>query len=172
MNARLPKDPLDDPIAEFVQAVDEFLAMNLDFEAPAPITSDPNGGWDEVKRIWEHTKQAVRKLHTSFVGVQPEVNERLEVVSAKGSVVLGLTDDPLITGPTNELMALASQVGGEINKFGSVLAKAASVLGFFAMMLELAGMKKRLEPLSARITAARDALIAYNLMRTRPPEPA
>lgn len=172
MNARLPKDPLDDPIAEFVQAVDSFLSMNLDLETPAPIASNPNGGLDEVKRVWEEGKKALRRLHVSFTGVQPEVTERLDAISAKGSIVLSLTEDPHIIDPVNELMGLASEVRGLNDRLGSALGKAESVLGFVFLFLELAGIKTRLEPLSARIAAARDNLISYNLMRARPDEPA
>lgn len=172
MTARQPIDPLDDQISEFLQAVDSFLTMNVGFETPVPIASNPDGGWDEVKRVWEEGKQAFRKMHASFMGVQPAVNEKLEDVSAKGSIILGLTEDPHIIDPVNELMGLASEVRREFDRFGSALGKAASVLGFVSLILELSGMKTRLVPLSTRIVAARDNLIAYNLMRPRPPESA
>lgn len=167
-----PKDPLDDPIAEFVQAVDDFLSMNLDFDAPTPVASNPNGGWDEVKRVWEEVKRALRKAHVSIVGVQPEVTERLEVVTVKGAVVLELTKDPHIVGPVNDLMELMAEVRAVVNKLESLLGKAASVLGFVTLILEVVGLKARLEPLSARIVAARDNLIAYNLLRQPPPDSA
>jgi hypothetical protein len=169
MPAPQPKDPLDDPIAEFVRAVDEFLSMKLDFEPPQQIApAGPDGSWEDVKRVWEEGKGAIRKAHASFVGVQPEITERLEVVAAKGSVVLELTDDPHIVGPVNDLMRLMSEVRAEINRLESTLGKAASVLGFVSLILEAVGLKTRLVPLSAQIVAARDALIAYNLMRTPP----
>jgi hypothetical protein len=107
MPAPQPKDPLDDPIAEFVRAIDEFLSMNLDFDSPPPIQpAGPNPTWDDIKRVWEDSKRALRKAHGSFVGVQPEITERLEVVTVKGAVVLELTDDPHIVGPVNDLMEL------------------------------------------------------------------
>jgi hypothetical protein len=173
MSAPLPNDPLDNPIAEFVQAIDEFLSMNLDFDTPPPIQpAGPNPTWADIQRVWEDCKHAIRKAHTSFVGVQPGITERLEVVGVKGAVVLDLTDDPHIVGPVNELVELMVEVRGVIDHMGSVLGKAASVFGFIALVLEYAGLKDRIVPLSARIVAARDALIAYNLMRPRPPYPA
>jgi hypothetical protein len=169
MSAPLPKDPLDEPIAEFVRAVDEFLSMNLDFDTPPPIEpAGLNPTWAFIQRVWEDAKRAIRKAHASFVGVQPEVTERLEVVTVKGAVVLELTDDPHIVGPVNDLMELMVEVRTVITRLESTLGKAASVLGFVTLILEVVGLKARLVPLSARIVAARDALIAYNLMRTPP----
>lgn len=173
MSAPLPKDPLDEPIAEFVRAVDEFLSMKLDLEPPDQIAPlGPNSSWEDVKRVWEESKRVIRKAHASFVGVQPEVTERLELVAVKGSIVLELTDDPHIVGPINDLMRLMSEVRAEISRLESTLGKAASVLGFVTLILEMAGLKTRLVPLSAQIVAARDALIAYNLMRTPPRDSA
>jgi hypothetical protein len=106
------------------------------------------------------------------MGVQPGISERLELVSTKGAVVLDLTDDPYIVGPVNELTELMVEVRGVITHMGSVLGKAASVFGFVALVLEYAGLKARIAPLSTRIVAARDALIAYNLMRTPPRDSA
>jgi hypothetical protein len=57
MSAPLPKDPLDEPIAEFVRAVDEFLSMKLDLEPPDQIAPlGPNSSWEDVKRVWEESK--------------------------------------------------------------------------------------------------------------------
>lgn len=159
MTAPLPKDPLDDAIAAFVQAVDEFLSTNLDFDTPAPVQPG------DLKRMWEDIKQGLRKLHVALVGVKPEVAERLEVVMAKGAVVLDLTDDPQIIGPVNELMALMAEVRTVVTKLESLVGKAASVLGFLALILEVVGLKSGLAPLSVRIVTARDNLIAYNLLR-------
>lgn len=173
MNAPLPKDPLDEPIAEFVQATDRFLSMNLDFDSPPPIKpAGPNPTWADIQRVWEDAKRALRKAHASFVGVQPEVTERLEVVTAKGAVVLELTDDPNIVGPVNDLMGLMEEVRTVITKLESTLGKAESVLGFVTLILEVAGLKTRLVPLSARIRVARDSLIAYNIMRQPPRDSA
>lgn len=173
MTAPSPKDPLDDPIAEFVQAVDGFLSTNLDFDALPPNEhAGSNPTWADIQRKWEDTKRAMRKLHTSLVGVQPEVTERLEVVTVKGAVVLSLTDDPHIVGPVNELMELMGEVRAVVTKLESLVGKAASVLGFVVLILEVVGLKARLVPLSARIVAARDNLIAYNLLRQPPPESA
>ena len=158
---------------EFVRAVDEFLSMKLDFEPPDQIAPlGPNSSWEDVKRVWEESKRVIRKAHASFVGVQPEITERLELVAVKGSIVLELTDDPHIVGPINDLMRLMSEVRAEISRLESTLGKAASVLGFVTLILEMAGLKTRLVPLSAQIVAARDALIAYNLMRTPPRDSA
>jgi hypothetical protein len=173
MSAPLPKNPLDDPIAEFVRAIDEFLSMNLDFDTPPPIEpAGPNPTWADIQRVWEDAKRAIRRAHASFVGVQPEVTERLEVVTVKGAVVLELTDDPHIVGPVNDLMELMVEVRAVITKLESTLGKAASVLGFVTLILEVVGLKARLVPLSARIVAARDNLIAYNLMRQPPRDSA
>jgi len=173
MSQRLPKDPLDGPINQFVQAVDDFLTMNLEFDNPPEIPSaGPNPTWADVQRVWEDCKHALRKAHASFMGVQPEITERLEIVCGKGAVVLDLTEDPNIVGPVAELTELMVEVRGVITHMGTALGKAASVLGFFALVMEYAGLKNRIPPLSARVVVARDALIAYNLMRTPPPESA
>jgi hypothetical protein len=165
MGAPLPNDPLDIPIAEFVAAIDAFLSVNPDFDPPEIA---PAATLADLQRVWEDCKHLIRKAHASFVGVQPEVTVRLEAVAAKGAVVLELTADPLIVDPVTELMELMVEVRGVIDHIGSVLGKAASALGFVALLLEYAGLKTRIPPLSARVVAARDALIAYNLMRPRP----
>src|SRR5262245_38139525 len=122
------KDLLDDPIAEFVEAIDGFLSMNLDFDNPPEIPpAGPNPTWADIQRVWEDCKHAIRKAHASFMGVQPGISERLELVCGKGAVVLELTDDPHIVGPVNELTELMVEVRSVITHMGSVLGKAASV---------------------------------------------
>ncbi|PVA74273.1 hypothetical protein [Mycobacteroides abscessus] len=174
MPAPQPKDPLDDPIAEFVQAIDDFLSVNLNFDTPPPIdrTGPNKTTWADIQRAWEDLKRALRKAHASLVGVQPEVMERLEVVATTGATVLELTEDPCIVGPVNDLLALMEEMRTVITRLESTLGKAASVLGVLALLFEAAGLKSRLDPLSSRIATARDNLIAYNLMRPHPPESA
>lgn len=172
MSTPLPHDPIDDAVTEFVRAIDAFLAMDLGFEVPAPTTQNPNGGWDELKRVYEELKQKLRKAHVAFKGVEPEIIKRLEVVTAKGSAVLEITSDPNIVAPVQDLNGMAAELQVILNRFGTALGKAESLLGVFALLLELLGLKQRLDPMSARFTAARDNLIAYNLMRPRPPESA
>ncbi|GAB4621037.1 hypothetical protein MOKP38_45860 [Mycobacterium avium subsp. hominissuis] len=46
------------------------------------------------------------------------------------------------------------------------------MLGFVTLILEMVGLKGRLVPLSPRIEAARDNLIAYNLLRQPPRDSA
>lgn len=94
--------------------------------------------------------------------MQPEVTERLEVVTVKGAIVLGLTD----------LVELMAEVRTVVAKLESLFGKAASVLGFVTLILEMVGLKGRLVPLSPRIEAARDNLIAYNLLRQPPRDSA
>lgn len=165
-----PKDPLDDPIAHFVRAVDEFLATNLDFEPPPQASNE--GGLEALKRNWEELKRAIRKIHASIAGAQPEFTERLRLIAARGVVVLDLTDDPYIVNPVNDLMRMASELRADIDKLETILGKATSILGVVVMVLEMAGIKARITPLQSQIAAARDDLIAYNLMRTPPPESA
>jgi hypothetical protein len=173
MTAPQPKDPLDDPIAEFVREIDQFLSMKLDFDTPPPIEpAGANPTWADIQRVWEDAKRALRKAHASFLGVQPEVTERLEAVTVKGTVILGLTDDPHIVTPVNDLMELMAEVRAVITRLESTLGKAASLLGFVTLILEVVGLKARLVPLSARIVAARDNLVAYNLMRESPRDSA
>ncbi|KUI26564.1 hypothetical protein AU196_02835 [Mycobacterium sp. IS-1742] len=170
MPVPVPRDSLDEPIAEFVQAVDDFLSMNLAFDELPPIEpAGPNPSWADIQRVWEDSKRAIRKAHASILGVQPEVAERLEVVTVKGTLVLELTDDPYIVGPVSELVELMAEVRAVVTKLESLFGKAASVLGFVVLILEVVGLKDRLVPLSARIATARDNLIAYNLLRQPPP---
>ena len=84
MPAPQPKDPLDDPIARFVTAVNEFLAMKADVD-PLPKQPRTQNPIEDLMRNWEEFKRHIRSCHEAMVGAQPEAEERLQTIVSVGA---------------------------------------------------------------------------------------
>jgi hypothetical protein len=168
-----PRDPLDDPMAEFLRAIDEYLTIRLDYEPPTMQTST-DGGVEALKRVWEEGKQNIRKFHSVISGVQPEMTERLQLMVQRGEVLLGLTNDSFIVDYVNGLTGLLTETNADVDRLTATLSKAAeSIWGFIALVMATAGIKARMDPRAQQIATMRNDLrVYYYEMRTPPPRSA
>ena len=110
MSAPLPKDPLDDLIAEFVTAVNEFLAFKAaDVDPPMPPTKTQNP-IEDIKRSWEElgSGNSASATRCSWVLYQKSTNGWQKIVSV-GSEVIALTDDRHIVCPIEDLVRMATE---------------------------------------------------------------
>jgi hypothetical protein len=166
-----PKDPLDDPITRFVNAVNEFLDFKVEDIAPTKpaSTGDPV---EDIKRGWDEVKRLLRKGYDKLVGARPEVDGMLERIVSTGSEILGMTDDEHIVVPVQNAVRLASDERIEIERMTTWMGKATSIGGVTALMLELLGFGNRSKPRREQIANELNDLTAYYLMRTPPPKSA
>lgn len=172
MSAPLPKDPLDDLIAEFVTAVNEFLAFKAaDVDPPMPPTKTQNP-IEDIKRSWEELKRQLRKCHEVLVGAEPEVDERLQKIVSVGSEVIALTDDRHIVCPIEDLVRMATEQRVDIKNAAKRLGDATSILTVLALLGELAGFGQRAVSRKKEIATTLDALTAYYLLQMPPRDSA
>src|SRR5260370_24673973 len=102
MSAPLPKDPLDDPIARFRAAVEEFLAMKADLDPPTKHnTGNP---LQDLMQNWDEFKRHIQRSREALIGRQPEIAQRLESIISVGCEIKTLTDDPNIVNPVNAVV--------------------------------------------------------------------
>lgn len=171
MPAPQPKDPLDDPIARFVTAVNDFLVIRADV-GPPPTRSRTQNPIDDLMRNWEALKAHLRKCHAALVGAEPEVDERLQRIVSVGNEILDLTDDVLITTPVQDLVRMASEERNEIRNVIARLGDATSVPTVLALVGELVGVSSRTKERHLQIARTLDALTAYFLIRMPPQDSA
>ena len=170
MSAPLPKNPLDDPIARFVTAVNEFLAMKADVDPPPKHrTGNP---WDDLQRNWEEFKRHIRRCHEALVGAQPEVAQRLENIISVGCEIKALTDDPNIVNPVDGVVMRATDERAEIGNIIPRMANATSFPTVMSLIGELLGLGTRTVTRRKEIATKLNDLTAYFLMRTPPRDSA
>lgn len=168
-----PVDPLDDLITRFVASVNEFLFMALeaDVEPPAEIASTGNPFVD-ISRGWEELKRLFGRIHEVLVGAEPEVDERLQAIIETGSDVTGMTEDPYIVGPVEDVVRLAEEHRVDIGNIIARLGNAKSLPAVIALFAELAGFKPRVAARLQEIRTQLEALTAYYILGMPPQGPA
>lgn len=170
MSAPLPKDPLDEPIARFVTAVNEFLAMKADVDPPPKHrTGNP---LEDLQQNWAEFKRHLGRCHEALVGAQPEVAERLEAIVSVGCEIKALTDDPNIVTPVNDLVRMATEERAEIGNIIPRIGNATSFPTVMALIGELLGLGSRSVTRRQEIARRLNDLTAYFLMRTPPRDSA
>lgn len=170
MSAPLPKDPLDEPIARFVAAVKHFLDKEkVEVESPKQVRIQ---NVLDVMLVWEELKRHLGRVHQALVGAEPEAKERLQTIVSLGSVVIGLTDDPHIVGPVEDLVRMASEEQAEIGNFIERLGKATSLPAVLQLLSEATGFGSRGVARRNEIATTLDALTAYYLLQMPPRDSA
>ncbi len=170
MPAPKPKDPLDDPIARFVNEVNAYLAMKRDV-APPP-KHDTGNPWDDLQRNWDELKRHIRRCYEALVGAAPEITERVQAIISVGNEIKALTDDPYILNPVEGVVARAVD---EHNEMGNVMTRMASATSFPAVMslfAELLGFGGRTVVRRNEVNDMLNDLTAYYLLRPEPPASA
>jgi hypothetical protein len=165
-----PKDPLDDPIARFVTAVNEFLALKRDVDPP-PKHSTGNALQDLMQN-WEEFKRHIRRCHEALVGAQPEVAERLEAIVSVGCEIKALTDDPNIVNPVDGVVIRAMDERAEIGNIIPSMANATSFPAVMSLIGELLGLGTRTINRRKEIANMLNDLTAYFLLRPPPRDSA
>lgn len=173
MPAPQPFDPLDDLITRFVASVNEFLFMALeaDVEPPAEVARSGNPFVD-IPRGWEELKRLLGRIHEVLVGAEPEVDERLQAIIEAGSDVVGMTEDPYIVGPVEEVVRLAEEHRVDIGNIVVRLGNAQSLPTVIALLGELSGFRPRVAGRLQEIRTQLEALTAYYILGMPPQGPA
>lgn len=170
MSAPLPKDPLDDLISRFVNAVNEFLAMNADVD-PAP-KHDTGNPLVDLMQNWEEFKRHIQRSREALVGSQPERQARLEVIVSVGNEIKAITDDPYIVNPVDGVVTRATDERAEFGNIIPTMAKATSFSTVMSLIGELFGFGTRTSARRKEIADLLNDLQAYYLLRPQPPESA
>jgi hypothetical protein len=158
------KDPLDEPIARFVAAVNEFLAMKADVD-PLPTQPRIDNPLQDLMRNWEEFKRHLGRCHTALVGAQPEVAQRLEKIISVGNEIKSLTDDPNIVNPVNGVVMRAMDERAEMGNIIPRIANATSIPTVMSLIGELLGLGTRTITRRKEIAGMLNDLTAYFLMR-------
>lgn len=170
MSAPLPKDPLDDPVARFVTAVNEFLAMDANVDpAPKHNTGNP---LQDLMQNWEEFKRHIQRSREALIGAQPERHERLEAIVSLGTEIKALTDDPFIVNPVNGVVIRATDERAE---FGNIIPRMANATSFPTVMSligDLLGFGTRTIARRKEIADMLNDLTAYFLLRPPPRDSA
>lgn len=167
MSAPLPKDRLDEPVAQFVAAVKHFLDKEK-VEVEPPIQVRTQNPIENLVRNWEEIKRHIRRVHQALVGAEPEGKGRLQAIVSRGSVVIGLTDDPYIVGPVEGLVRMATEEQAEIGNFIERLGRATSLATVLQLFAEAAGFGSRTADRRQAISTALNDLTAYYLLMPPP----
>jgi hypothetical protein len=170
MSAPLPIDPLDEPITEFVTAVNGFLAMKADVDPP--LKHNTGNPVQDLQQNWEEIKRHIRRCHEALVGVQPEVAQRLDAIVLVGSEINALTDDPNIVNPVNAVVMRATDERAEVGNIIPRMANATSFPTVMSLLGELLGLGTRTITRRKEIASSLDALTAYYLLRMPPRDSA
>ncbi|WP_131813716.1 hypothetical protein [Mycolicibacterium fortuitum] len=166
-----PSDPLDDLIARFVTAVNEFLTTKAHVDPPPPKQNTGNP-WDDLQRNWEEFKRHIRRCYEALVGAQPEVAQRLDVIVSLGCEIKALTDDPNITNPVDGVVVRATDERAEVGNIIPRMANATSFPTVMSLIGELLGLGTRTVARRKEIHAQLDALTAYYILGMPPQGPA
>ncbi|OSC26725.1 hypothetical protein B8W69_16115 [Mycobacterium vulneris] len=170
MPAPQPKDPLDDPIARFVTAVNEFIAMKRDVDPPSKHnTGNPI---QDLMQNWQEFKRHIQRCREALVGAQPEVAQRLEQIISVGREIKALTDDPNIVNPVDAVVIRATDERAEIGNIIPRMANATSFATVMSLIGELFGLGTRTVTRRKEIAKALDDLTAYFLLRMPPRDSA
>jgi hypothetical protein len=171
MSIPLPKDPLDDPIARFVTAVNEFLAIKATGVDP-PQQIKTGNFMHDLTQNWEEFKRHLGRCHTALVGAQPEVAQRLEAIISVGREIKALTDDPNIVNPVNGVVTRATDERAEVGSIIPRIGNATSFPTVMSLIAELLGFGTRSATRRKEIADLLNDLTAYFLMKPPPRESA
>jgi hypothetical protein len=156
-----PIEPLDDPITEFLRAIDDFVEFKVEEEQQT-----------QQQTTLEDIKRHIQKSYALLVGAKPEIDGRLDRILAIGATVVSLTDDPFIVGPVGDLAGILSEYRADIERATSWMARVTSGWGVFGLGLKLLGYQSRKTSRLQQIAAKKDDLEAYYLMQLPPCDPA
>jgi hypothetical protein len=166
----LPKDPLDDLVARFVSATNEFLALNADVD-PAPRHDTGNPLLD-LMHNWDEFKRHIQRSREALIGAEPERRARLDVIVDVGCEIKALTEDYHITNPVDGVVMRATDERAEFGNIIPVMAKATSFSAVMSLIGELLGFGTRTIARRKEIADLLNDLQAYYLLRPHPPESA
>lgn len=166
-----PIDPLDDLIARFVTATNEFLAMKANVDPPEQITRTQNP-IEDIMRGWEELKRHLQRCRVAMLGAEPEVAQRLENMIKVGNEIKSLTDDHHITNPVDGVVMRAIDERAVIGNVIQRLGNATSFPTVMSTFVDLAGFGKDSAARRKEIAKLLDDLQAYYLLRPEPPASA
>lgn len=165
-----PKDPLDDLVANFVNATNQFLALNADVN-PSP-KHDTGNPLQDLMQNWDEFKKHIQRSREALVGAQPERRGRLEAIVSIGSKIKSHTDDEFIVNPVDGVVTRATDELAEFGNIIPLMAKATSISTVVSLIGELLGFGTRTIARRKEIADLLNDLQAYYLMRPQPPESA
>lgn len=167
MSAPLPKDPLDDPIARFVTAVNEFLTIkSVEVDPPQQIKT--GNFMHDLTQNWEEFKRHLGRCHTALVGAQPEVAQRLEAIISVGNEIKSLTDEVDIVNPVNGVVTRVTDERAEIGSIIPRIGDATSFSTIMSLIGELLGFGNRSVERRKEITKLLNDLTVFFLLRPPP----
>jgi hypothetical protein len=158
--------PLDDPIARFDIAVNEFLSMRRNVDPPPK--HDTGNPLQDLMQNWEEAKRHIQRCREALVGAQPEVTDRLEAIISVGNEIKALTDDPNIVKPVDGVVIRATDERAEIGNIIPSMARATSIPTVMSLLGELLGLGTRSVARRREILKLLTDLRAYFLLQPPP----